>query len=84
MASALSAVAFPGRRVLTCREVATALGLSSRHIADLCDEGTILGAFDIGGHRLKHWRIPVSAYDLWLKKRANESAAPPSARRSFF
>lgn len=73
--SVLAHAVFPGRTVLYCKEVAAATGTTPRHICDLCAEGTIKGAFNVGGEKnqrnVHFWRIPVSAYDLWIRQKSN-------------
>ena len=79
--SLLSAEVFPGRRTVTCSEVAKVLSLGEQHIRNLCDDGTILGAVNVAGSlnakRKAYWRIPVSAYDAWLKRQSNVEACVP-------
>ena len=56
---------FPGRTLLYCHEVARVMRCTARHIADLCEEGTI-NAVNIEGEHARgvnFWRIPVAAYD---------------------
>jgi predicted DNA-binding transcriptional regulator AlpA len=61
---------FPGRRVLYVNEVAERWGVSDQHVIDLCEEGAIPGAFNIGGAGRKFWRIPIEGYEWFLKHRA--------------
>ena len=74
----LSPVQFPGRAALSVRQVAEAVGATPHHIRDLCREGTIRGAVNIGEpvntRRLNYWRIPCSAYDAWLRRKSNIEA----------
>ena len=73
--SVLAHEVFPGRCSLYCHEVARATRTTPRHIRDLCAEGTIAGAFSISGdaneRNVGYWRIPVSAYDAWIKRKSN-------------
>lgn len=76
---------FPGRTVLRCHEVARVMGCTARHIADLCAEGTIRGATNIAGENNRgnpsFWRIPVDAYEAWIKRRSNLDVEPFRPRR---
>lgn len=77
LSSVLTHDRFPGRSSLLVREVAEALGCDERHILDLITEGELI-AVDIagGGNKTarRYLRIPVSAYDQFIKKRAQKAA----------
>lgn len=62
---------FPGRTTLYLHEVAERLGVSSRHVADLIEEGQ-LAAINIAGESAtsrKHYRIPVESYRQFVTVR---------------
>lgn len=65
-----NALLFPGRKVLYVAEVAERLEVTERHVRDLIDEGK-LGAINIGGGEMKFWRIPVTEFEKFLRKRAS-------------
>ena len=73
--SVLAHDVFPGRNALLCHEVARVTRTTARHIRNLCADGTLEGAFSISGDKneskVGYWRIPVSAYDAWLKRKSN-------------
>jgi hypothetical protein len=75
--SVLSHNIFPGRTVLYVHEVAHVLNLSVPHVISLITEG-LLDAIEVTGKGNKttreHWRIPVSAYDDYLRKRRNQKS----------
>lgn len=75
LASVLSHKRFPGRSMLMTSEVAKALAIAERHVIDLINEG-LLDAVEITGKGNKssreHWRIPVSAYDDYIRRRHNK------------
>lgn len=79
-ASVLSLTCFKGRTVLHCSEVARAVGCTTRHIRDLCAEGTLKGAFNVAGDNNRRngnfWRIPVSAYTHWIKGKTTAPTFP--------
>lgn len=63
---------FPGRKVLYVSEVAGRLQVSERHVIDLIEEGK-LRALNVGGDNAsgrKFYRIPVEAYEAYLKAAA--------------
>ena len=70
-------LSFPGRKTLYVSEVADRLGCTDQHIMDLIEEGK-LQAVNIGGATRKFWRIPVEAYELFLRE--NHSYAEPVPR----
>ncbi len=55
------------RKVLYVSEVASRLGVTVQHVMDLIDEGK-LQAINLGGHTRKFWRIPVEAYQTFLRE----------------
>jgi excisionase family DNA binding protein len=59
---------FPGRRMLNVAEIAERLLISQRHVVDLIDEGK-LRALNISGDKRRHYRIPVEAYEAFIKSR---------------
>jgi len=64
-----TSLAFPkDRRALYVGEVAERLGVTEEHVSNLIEEGK-LQAFDAGGGGRRFWRIPVEAYDDFLKRR---------------
>lgn len=65
---------FPGRTVLYVSEVAEKLEVTEQHVFDLIEEGK-LHAVNVGGGTRKFWRIPVSAYQAFLKVRSNLQSA---------
>ena len=75
LAAVLSARAFPGRTALRCDEVALVVRCTSRHVLDLCIEGTIRNASNLATDPKKTReaavRIPVADYDAWIKRRSN-------------
>ena len=63
-----------GRTVLYLFEVAGKLGITTRHVGDLIEEGK-LEAIDISGKNSsdrKHWRVPIEAYNRYID--ANRSS----------
>jgi hypothetical protein len=69
-------ILFPNRTVLTVAEVAKALRFTIKHVCDLCDEGAIQcidGAGLTNKSSAKARRIPVSAYDAFIKGRRNST-----------
>ena len=78
LSAVLTHTLFPGRTALRCEEVAHAVGVKPRHIRNLCADGTIIGAFSISNDRnekrVGYWRIPVSAYDAWIRRKSNIDA----------
>jgi len=73
--SVLSHNIFPGRSTLYVHEVAKVLEITTPHVISLINEG-LLDAIEVTGKGNKtsreHWRIPVSAYDAYLRKRRNQ------------
>jgi hypothetical protein len=81
LSTVLSHVLFPGRSTLKVAEVADALRCDDQHIFNLVEEGR-LTAVDIRngdvttakklpkGSRRRWLRIPVSAYDAFLRSRS--------------
>ena len=65
-----NALLFPGRKMLYVAEVAERLELTEQAIRDLIDEGQ-LHAINVGGGDRKFWRIPVPAFDRFLKQRSS-------------
>lgn len=67
---------FPGRSMLMVPEVAKALGVDEKQVISLINE-QLLGAVEITGRGSKsgreHWRIPVAAYDDYIRRRSNTS-----------
>ena len=65
---------YPDRAFLTCEQVAKAMNCGRRHIATLCEEGSIQGAVSISSDRNERrknvWRIPVPVVEAWIKQRA--------------
>ena len=59
-----------GRKVLHVYEVAAVLGVTRRHVQDLIEEGQI-GAIDVGGSRLKFWRVPITECRKFLERRSS-------------
>lgn len=64
---------FPGRRVLYVGEVAERLRVTIQHVIDLIDEGQ-LDAINLGGAGRRHYRIPVEAYERFLKTRCSANS----------
>ena len=67
---------FPNRTMLMVPEVATALGISVPQVISLIND-QLLGAVEISGQgnisSRQHWRIPVTAYDDYIRRRSNTS-----------
>jgi excisionase family DNA binding protein len=57
-----------GRTVLCVWEVAERLSVTEQHVTDLIEEGQ-LQAVNVGGGGRNFWRIPVMAYERFLKER---------------
>lgn len=74
LTTVLSHQLFPGRSSLYVQEVAKALEIDAKHVVDLINEG-LLDAIEVTGRGNKssreHWRIPVSAYDAYVRRRWN-------------
>jgi hypothetical protein len=73
--SILSQKLFPKHNVLQVQQVADALCVTKQHIINLIEEGHIQ-AVDVGGGPIdrantarRNYRIPVSAYDAFIRKR---------------
>jgi excisionase family DNA binding protein len=58
------------RAVLRVAECAEKLGVSREHIIDLIDEGK-LRAIDVGGGSRHFYRIPIEAFEDFLKRGAS-------------
>jgi hypothetical protein len=81
LSTVLSHSLFPGRSTLKVAEVANALRVDDQHIFNLVEEGR-LTAIDVRngelttasklpkGSRRRWLRIPVSAYDAFIRARA--------------
>jgi len=67
-----NAMLFPGRKVLYVGEVAERLDMSEQQVRDLIDEGK-LHAVDVGSGGRKFWRIPMTAFERFLKTRSSLS-----------
>ena len=67
------AALFPGRTVLTIKEVVRCLGINEQHAVDLVAAGDI-GAVNIGGggSGRKYWRIPVAELQRFIDARASK------------
>lgn len=65
---------FPGRKMLYVAEVAERLELTEQAVRDLIEEGT-LHAIDVGGGGRKFWRIPVTAFERFVKQRSSLAVA---------
>jgi hypothetical protein len=61
---------FPGRTSLYVSEVARALHISCLQVRNLIEEGKIKGVNIAGKNTTlaKYWRIPVAAYDAFIKE----------------
>ncbi len=74
LSSVLSRHVFPGRNTVYVHEVANTLRISVPQVISLINEG-LLDAVQITGRGNKttreHWRIPVSAYDEYIRRRRN-------------
>jgi hypothetical protein len=81
LSTVLSHKLFPGRSSLYVAEVANALEIDEKHVVDLINEG-LIDAVEVTGKGNKssrqHWRIPVSAYDDYVRRRWNNK--PEAAR----
>jgi excisionase family DNA binding protein len=65
-----NAVLFAGRKVLYVSEVAERLEIGEQSVRDLIEEGK-LHAIDVGGGSRKFWRIPVTAFERFVKERSS-------------
>lgn len=54
--------------LLTTREVAKALRITSRTVVNYCLAGEFAGAFKLSGAPNSPWRIPRSAFDAYMEK----------------
>lgn len=59
---------FPNRTSLRVQEVAKALQVDLKTVVGWIESGD-LAAVNTGNASQSYWRIPVSAYDVFLKKR---------------
>jgi excisionase family DNA binding protein len=67
------AAAIPnGRKVLLVVEVAKLLAVTEQHILNLIDEGK-LAAIDVGCRGRHFWRIPVTAYERYLRENSESN-----------
>jgi excisionase family DNA binding protein len=55
--------------MLRVHQVALRLGITTQHVRDFIDEGA-LGAINLGKAGRKFWRVPVEAYQAFLKERS--------------
>jgi len=65
---------WPGRTVLYVREVAQALHVTEQHVINLITEGRLRAVNIANGlkkTRREHWRIPVTAWDLFIQENAS-------------
>jgi excisionase family DNA binding protein len=58
------------RAVLLIAECANKLGVTDQHILNLIEEGK-LSAIDVGGGSRHFYRVPVAAWEDFLKRRAS-------------
>lgn len=65
-----NALLFPGRKMLYISEVAERLEVTERHVRNLIEEGKLV-AIDISGGTLRYWRVPVTEFEKFLRKRAS-------------
>jgi hypothetical protein len=76
IAPVLSHVAFPGRRFITIQEFAAPAKLSVQHVLNLIACGELSAVDMRGGGKAdgktpRQWlRIPVAAYDEFIKRRS--------------
>lgn len=84
LTAALAHAVFPGRTLLIIAEVAEALKCTQQHVLDLVEEGQLVAVdirgklagatakpSDMGNKSARRClRIPVSAYDTFIKARA--------------
>jgi excisionase family DNA binding protein len=56
--------------MLLVHQVARRLGVTTQHVRDSIEEGS-LRAINIGKNCRKFWRIPVDAYQAFLKGRSS-------------
>lgn len=54
--------------ILTVHQVAEKLGVTEQHVHDLICAGQ-LQAVDVGGGSKRYWRIPIEAYEQFVKTR---------------
>ena len=75
LSSVLSHQLFPGRASLYPHEAAAALSISVDHLCNLIESGQFRGAINIAssGNRRgrQFWRIPVSAFDAYVRENAS-------------
>lgn len=83
LSSVLSQKLFPGRTRLMVMEVARALRINDKHVVSLINEG-LLDAVEITGKGNKssrgHWRVPVSAYDDYIRRRRSSAEKKSSPK----
>jgi excisionase family DNA binding protein len=56
--------------MLEVHHVARRLGVTTQHVRDFIEEGS-LRAVNVGKGSRKFWRIPVDAYQEFLKQRSS-------------
>jgi len=59
-------------------EVAARLGVTAQHISDLISEGK-LQAVNVGGGSKKFWRIPIEAFEAFIRQRHSLESDFPTA-----
>lgn len=57
----------PGRAVLLVNECAEMLRVNAQHITNQIEEGKLI-AINVGGSTRKFYRVPVEAWEAWLRK----------------
>jgi excisionase family DNA binding protein len=60
--------------MLRVHQVARRLGVTTQHVRDFIEEG-YLRAINLGKGARKFWRIPVDAYQAFLKERSSTDKA---------
>ena len=60
----------PEPAMLLVHQVARRLGVTTQHVRDFIEEGS-LRAINVGKSCRKFWRIPVDAYQAFLKGRSS-------------
>ncbi|MGO8677745.1 MAG: hypothetical protein ACLQVX_17960 [Limisphaerales bacterium] len=66
----------PEPAMLRVHQVARRLGVTSQHVRDFIDEGA-LDAINIGKAGRRFWRVPVDAYQAFLKERSTLDKVRP-------